>query len=258
MRAYLSRWVCLDVDSNLQRCAEEAAAAAAAGADVTVFPESFLHGYSRLVDPGLVRAHFARVSEDHPGMMFVFGSFSEDRRNRMTLWRQGREIGRYDKVHLFAPNRERALWEEGDRYAAVDLGGWTLGLLNCNDLRFPEQARALRLQGGCRALAVVGWWPWRRDHVWRTLLRARALENGVWVLGCCVAASQWPTECFAGAGNYVFDPLGNQVTSADDLVFDIRVEYPPELVVDPAADFRSIATLELFDATGSREVAIPG
>jgi hypothetical protein len=73
-----------------------------------------------------------------------------------------------------------------------------------------------------------------------------------------VAASQWPTEHFAGAGNYVFDPLGNHVPTADDRVFDINFERQPELVVDSAADFRPITTLELFNATGSREVAIPG
>ena len=245
MKVYLSRWVCLEVESNLTRLGAECREAAAAGADLVVFPESFLHGYTRTVAPALVRSTLAALSAAAPATTFAFGSFSEERRNRMTLWRGGRERARYDKVHLFAPNGERELWNEGERYVAARLGAWTIGLLNCNDLRFPEQARALRLQAGCNALLVAAWWPWRRDHVWRTLLRARAIENGAWVIGCCVAASEIPSERFAGAGNYVFDPHGEPVRAADDHTYALDPARAEGLVVDPAADFRAIASVEV-------------
>ena len=248
MKVYLSRWVCLDVDSNLARLEGECRAAVAAGAELVVFPESFLHGYARTVDPARARAAFAAISAAAPATAFAFGSLSEQRRNRMTVWRAGSERARYDKVHLFAPNGERELWEEGDRYAAVRLGGWTVGLLNCNDLRFPEQARALRLRAGCNALLAVAWWPWRRDHVWRTLLRARAIENGVFAIGCCVAASEHPGERFAGAGNHVFDPHGEPVRTGDDHGYDLDPGRLADLVVDPAADHRDIAAVEVADA----------
>ena len=248
MRVYLSRWVCLGADANLARAAEECREAVAGGADLVVYPESFLHGYTRTAAPQTVRAAFAEISAAAPETAFAFGSFSEERRNRMTVWRGGRERARYDKVHLFAPNGERTLWDEGDRYVAVRVAGWTIGLLNCNDLRFPEQARALRLSAGCDALLAVAWWPWRRDHVWRTLLRARAIENGVWTIGCCVAASEHPGERFAGAGNYVFDPHGDAVRTADDRLHVLDREGSAPLVVDPAADHRDIRTVEVSDA----------
>src|SRR5512136_1404615 len=187
MKAYLSRWVCLDFESNLRRTEEEARGAAQGGAELVVFPEACLHGYTGFVDPGRARATFARISREHPRVAFAFGSLTEERRNRMTVWRAGRD---------------------GDRYAAVKLDGWTVGLVNCNDVRFPEQARALRLEARCDALLAVAWWPWRRDHVWSALLRARAIENGVFVIGCSLAASDVPGEIFAGAGNHVFDPHG--------------------------------------------------
>jgi predicted amidohydrolase len=248
MLVYLSRWVCLGVDANLARAADECREAVARRADVVVFPESFLHGYTRTAAPQQVRAAFAGISAAAPETAFAFGSFSEERRNRMTVWRGGRERARYDKVHLFAPNGERALWDEGDRYVAVRVAGWTIGLLNCNDLRFPEQARALRLSAGCDALLVVAWWPWRRDHVWRTLLRARAIENGVWTIGCCVAASEHPGERFAGAGSYVFDPHGEPLRTADDHLYVLDREGSAPLVVDPATDHRDIRTVEVSDA----------
>jgi predicted amidohydrolase len=246
MRIYLARWVCLDVESNLERVGVEATAAAVAGAGVCVYPEGFLHGYERKVEPDRVRRTFAAVSREHPEIAFCFGSFSEDRRNRMTLWRAGEEIARYDKVHLFRPFGEPTIWEPGDRYVAVRLGEWTVGLVLCNDLRFPEQARALRLTARVDALLVVAWWPWRRDHVWRTLLRARAVENGVFVAGCCVAASEFPGERFAGAGNHVFDPLGDAVRTADDRVYDLDRARLGALVVDPLEDHVRIDRVEVL------------
>lgn len=235
MRLYLSRFICLDAASNLDRMERESDRAAEGGAELCVFPESFLHGYTRTVDPAEARRRFATVSARHPGTAFLFGSFTEERRNRMTLWRGGREAARYDKVHLFAPNGEGRLWDPGDRYTAVRLGDWTLGFLNCNDVRFPEQARALRLDARCDLLVASAWWPWRRDHVWRTLLQARAIENGVFVAGCCIAASETAEEPFAGAGNHVFDPLGEPVRTPDDHTYHLDRGRLAEVLVDPLA-----------------------
>ena len=227
--------------------AAEGARAAAAGADLCVFPESFLNGYRRPLDPGLARERFRSLSGDHPDTAFLFGSFTEDRRNRLTVWQGGAERARYDKVHLFGPNQEAELWQPGDRYVAIRLKGWTLGLLTCNDLRFPEQARALRLEAGCQALLVPAWWPWRRDHVWRALLQARAIENGIFTVGCCISASEHPLEAFAGAGNYVFDPRGDPVPSPDDHSYRLDPGRRAELLVNPTETFVEITKLKVFD-----------
>ena len=250
MRVYLARWVCLDVESNLARLPEESARAADAGARLVVFPEAFLHGYTQQVEAERVRTSFGEISLAHPRLTFAFGSFTEERRNRVTVWRDGREIAHYDKVHLFAPNNEAALWDEGEHYAAVTADGWTLGLLTCNDVRFPEQARALRMNAHADALLAVAWWPWRRDEVWRTLLRARAIENGVFTLGCCVAASEQPRERFAGAGNYVFDPHGEAVATGDDRCYFLDPARASGLLVDPLDTYRAVEEVEVFSADG--------
>ncbi len=249
MKVHLSRWVCLDVESNLRRAAEEAGGAAAEGADLCVFPELFLHGYTRVAEPRAVRERLAAISSAHPRVTFFFGSFTEERRNRMTVWRGGSERARYDKVHLFDPNEEPRIWEPGDRYAAVEVDGLTIGLVCCNDIRFPEQARALRLEARCGALVAVAWWPWRRDHVWETLLRARAIENGAFVLGCSVAASEHPAETFAGAGNHVFDPRGEPVRTSDDRTYALDLTRLGSLLVDPVESFREVRTVERFAAS---------
>ena len=251
MKVHLSRWVCQDVEANLKRLAEESAEAAAGGADLVVFPESFLHGYKRTVEPARARAAFEAASATHPATVFVFGSHSEERRNRMTVWRAGYELARYDKVHLFEANDEQTFWDPGDRYVAVEIDGRVFGLMNCNDVRFPEQARALRLEARCEALIVPAWWPWRRDDVWRTLLRARAIENGVHVLGCCVSASEHPDERFAGAGNYVFDPHGNPVRSPDDRTYTIDLDAGKNLLVDPLGAWRDVTRIVVFSTERS-------
>ena len=119
-------------------------------------------------------------------------------------------------------------------------------MLNCNDLRFPEQARALKLKAKVAVFVAVAWWPWRRTHVWETLLRARAIENGAWAFGCCVASSESPEEPFAGAGNYVFDPHGERVRTADDRTYEVDLATVPTLTVDPAASFVDIEKVVVF------------
>ena len=248
MKVYLSRFVCLDVASNLARVGEESAEAAGAGAELVLFPEAFLHGYTRTADAAAVRATFRRISAAHPLVTYAFGSFTDERRNRKTVWRGGQQQARYDKVQLYLPNREDEIWTPGERYVAVKVDGLTLGMLTCNDIRFPEQARALRLAAGCDALLVVAWWPWRRDRIWRALLQARAIENGVWVFGCCVAASDHPAERFAGAGNYVFDPHGEAVPTGDDHTYVVDPSRPKDLLVDTVATFREIDDVKVFGA----------
>jgi len=248
MKVHLSRFVSLDPDSNLRRFQAEAHLAAESGAELIVFPESFLHGYTRQVDPLQARQAFCEVSGAHTEQLFAFGSFTEEGYNRMTLWQRGTEVARYDKVHLFLPNGEAEIWQPGHCYASLAAKGWTLGLLNCNDLRFPEQARALRLQGGCDLLLAVAWWPWRRDHVWSTLLRARAIENGVFAVGCCISASEFPGETFAGAGNYVFDPLGNPVPTGDDRSYLLNRAILAQVVVDPRKTAVEISEVRIFNS----------
>ena len=247
MKIYLSRWVSLGVDDNLERLQNEAGAAASGGAGMVVFPELFLTGYRRVVEPLRARGAFAEISARAPGTLFVMGSISEDRRNRVTVWLGGSEIAAYDKVHLFKPNGEHEMWNPGDRYVAFEWRGMRVGLMNCNDVRFPEQARALKLEARCDLLVVPAWWPWRRDHIWSCLLQARAAENQLWVLGCCIAGSVWPQEDFAGAGNHVFDPSGEPVRTADDRTYEIDVENPPPPIVDPLQTFVDVRKLDVIE-----------
>lgn len=250
MRVYLSRFVCGSVEENLQRTVLEVERAASQQARLVVFPELFLTGYRQQVAPQQARKLFSQLSQENPETTFVFGTITEEGKNRLTVWLAGSQVGFYDKVHLFRPNREEEIWQEGNRYAVVSAPFGKLGLLTCNDMRFPEQARELVLRGKAQLLLAVAWWPWRRDHIWRALLQARAIENASWVLGCCIVASTNPKEPFAGAGNYVFDPLGNPVLSADDTTYELALESPPSILVDPRDTYRTVGQVVTFHHDG--------
>ncbi len=103
----------------------------------------------------------------------------------------GMRKGVYRKVHLF----DSATTHESDRMAAsdelfepIETPFGTLGMAICYDLRFPEVARVAAL-AGCDILAYPSAWvsgPGKTEQ-WETLLRARAIENELFVLGTCRA-----------------------------------------------------------------------
>jgi predicted amidohydrolase len=121
----------------------------------------------------------------------------------------GDQAAVYRKVHLYDAfgYRESDVLAGGPVQAAtLAVGGWTIGLMTCYDLRFPEQARAL-VDAGADLLVVPAAWvrgP-SKEHHWATLLAARAIENTVYVAGVAKAG---PRYC--GLTRLV-DPMGRVV-----------------------------------------------
>ncbi|MCS5602304.1 MAG: carbon-nitrogen hydrolase family protein [Paracoccus sp.] len=101
----------------------------------------------------------------------------------------GRIAARYDKLHMFDVTisrtehfRESAAYRPGDRAVLADLNGIGLGLTICYDLRFPHLYRDLA-KAGARILTVPSAFsPTTGAAHWETLLRARAIETGCFVL----------------------------------------------------------------------------
>jgi predicted amidohydrolase len=98
----------------------------------------------------------------------------------------GREKGRYRKLHLFSPMREDRYLQAGDATLVAATSVGRLGVAICYDLRFPELFRRLALDGA-DLICLSAQWPSPRQEHWRTLLRARAIENQLFVLAanCC-------------------------------------------------------------------------
>lgn len=192
----------------------------ARGLDVCVFPELLDGGYAAIAaGRGRHREGDAFLTQAQSlsargSMAVVAGSvLLEGRGGRATnstlvFWR-GKRIHRYDKIHLFRPAGDHRFFEGGDGFGVFSFraGGVTVraGVIICYDLRFPELIRALARRG-IEILFVPARWPRSRDAAWRTLLRARAIENQIIVIGCNARGRE-------GGYSYAFDPFGGEVFS---------------------------------------------
>jgi nitrilase len=202
------------IDANLNEARRLLTKAVSDGARVAVLPENFaVLATSQMLDRGRKEAEanstirsFLADQARKLGLWIIGGSLPLAKRPDgsvvpervrsacLVFDHQGQEVARYDKIHLFdavvedalGQYRESDTFEPGDQVITVDTPAGRLGLAICYDLRFPELFRALRKQGAdwvCLPSAFT--WQTGNAH-WHALIRARAIENQVWV----VAAGQ--------------------------------------------------------------------
>ena len=190
-------------------------------ADLVVFPEVFqrdfgtpgdrLDEYAEELD-GPFASEVGRVAQAR-GTTVVAGMLERTGSTPFnTLVVRGGSVASYRKIHLY----DSFGYRESDVLAAgattpvlVDVAGARIGLMTCYDLRFPELARAL-VEAGAEVLVVPAAWvagERKVDH-WRTLLRARAIENTVYVAACGQPA---PRYC---GHSMVVDPMGDVIAEA--------------------------------------------
>lgn len=179
-----------------------------AGSDVSAYAEALDGPFGNAVD---------RVAKER-GTTVVAGMFetgADPARPYNTLVVRGAARASYRKIHLYDSfgYRESERLSAGDPTTPVvmDLAGFGVGLMTCYDLRFPELARAL-VDAGAEVLVVPAAWvagPHKVEH-WRTLVRARAIENT-----CFVLAAGQPGPRYTGH-SMVVDPLGEVLAEAGD------------------------------------------
>lgn len=199
------------VEANVATALELVARAAELGAKLVVLPEKFHYlgdpeGVGRAKEPleGPLLRSCAAAAAKH-GIFLVAGSIWEKEgddprpyNTSVVFAPDGRRLSYYRKIHMFDVDvgghsyRESEECRAGEEVVAVELaeGGPTLGLSICYDLRFPELYRALA-DLGAQIVSVPAAFTLTtgRDH-WDVLLRARAIENQVFVL----AANQYGRE----------------------------------------------------------------
>lgn len=127
--------------------------------------------------------------------------------------RQGELVYQYDKIHLVPMLNEHHYLTGGQEKARVfELDNIKMGLIICYDLRFPELARQLALQGA-QVLHIVAQWPTARKDHWKYLQIARAIENQLFVVSCNTVGANDGTE-FAGE-SMIIDPWGTVIATGD-------------------------------------------
>ena len=132
---------------------------------------------------------------------------------------------KYKKLHLFRLTGEDRFYTAGDEIKIVDTSLGRVGLMICYDLRFPELARSLSLQGA-QMILVPAQWPRPRENHWQTLLKARAIENQLFMIGSNRTGTD-DSLAFPGM-SMIVDPLGNILSDAGEkqgiCVADIDME----------------------------------
>jgi predicted amidohydrolase len=144
----------------------------------------------------------------------------------------------------------------GDHLVAADVDGARVGLSICYDLRFPEVYRSLAL-AGAEVLAVPADFSARtgRDH-WEVLLRARAIENGAWVVAAGSCGAGGPGAIPAWGHSMVVDPWGSVVAQAGADEAIVRAELDLELVAAARRQIPALANVRPDALPPAREVEI--
>jgi predicted amidohydrolase len=134
----------------------------------------------------------------------------------------GQIVARYSKIHMFdvvldadTTYQESATITPGDEIVVVNVAGITVGLAICYDLRFPELFRILALRGAEVVILPAAFtMTTGKDH-WETLIRARAIENALYM----IAPAQWgkhPPGNWCYGRSMIVDPWGTVVATAAD------------------------------------------
>lgn len=151
--------------------------------------------------------------------------------NRLIWMLPNGQFGHYDKRHLFAYADEHEHYAPGHKRLIASVKGWKINLLICYDLRFPvwsrQQVTATTLSdmAGANAgngdaeydlLIYVANWPERRNHAWKTLLQARAIENQCFVAGVNRVGNDG-NNIYHSGDSMIIDPMGKVLyTKAHD------------------------------------------
>ncbi len=214
---------------NFTRAAEWVAEAARRGSDLVVLPELWSTAYdleqaadhaAPLAKQAGEAGWFGRCADlARQHGVWLAGSMLEARGgqffNCLALYApDGQLAGAYRKIHLFRLMDEHQYLAPGAETVLLDLPWGKTGLAICYDLRFPELFRAYAL-AGAQLVIIPSEWPHPRRTHWRTLLRARAIENQLFV-AACNRVGQTRGSAFFGA-SAVVDPWGEALIEGGEV-----------------------------------------
>jgi omega-amidase len=205
-----------DKAANLRRL-EEKIDSIGVHTELVVLPEMFSTGFSMrpesLAEPmdgptvGWMRTIAARKKIILTGSLII----AEEGKyfNRLIWMLPNGQFGYYDKRHRFAFAGEDEYYSAGSRRLIASVKGWKILLLVCYDLRFPIWSRQAMTERELEydLIIYVANWPERRNLAWKTLLRARAIENQSYVIGVNRVGADGNQIMHSG-DSMIIDPLG--------------------------------------------------
>lgn len=183
------------VEKNLMKASALLETARKEGAEIAVLPEMFSSGF--------YYQDLAGMADESPSVLLSLKGmckdggisllFSVPEKDGSAIYNtayiiggDGKIKGKYRKVHLFGLFQEDRYFSGGNATVLRKISSFKVAPLICYDLRFPEISRKMTLMGA-EIIAYCSQWPRERVAHWNTLLKARAIENQVFVVatnGC--------------------------------------------------------------------------
>ncbi len=142
-------------------------------------------------------------------------------------------VHRYRKIHPFSYAGEHEHYAAGDKHVTVMVEGVRLSLFVCYDLRFADEFWAVAPDTDC--YVVVANWPSPRREHWRTLARARAIENQAYVV-CANRVGKGDGLDYTG-DSAVIDPMGAATEAPESTEAVLIADVDPEIVAETRARF---------------------
>jgi predicted amidohydrolase len=174
--------------------------------------------------------------------------------NRLLFATPDGELRHYDKRHLFRYAKEHERYTGGRSRLTVEWRGWRICPLVCYDLRFPVFSRNrfnVEREGllDYDLLLYVANWPSARSYPWKTLLRARAIENLCFVAGVNRVGTDGNGLHYSG-DSAIIDFLGHPLTEAADeeVVSTMLLQAAP--LIEHRARFPAMLDADAFELPG--------
>jgi len=199
--------------------------------DVLIFPEMTLTGFTMKASSfaetllGESFKYYSGISIGYNA--HILAGIIESKENKfynsmLHLNKKGELVKVYRKIHPFSYSTEDKHYSRGNETVITKIEEWNTGLSICYDLRFPE---LYRHYGKAKAelIIVIANWPVTRIEHWRTLLKARAIENQCYVAGVNRVGND-PVLKYNGFSS-VFDPMGNELipSGGEERIFTTEI-----------------------------------
>lgn len=216
-----------DPEANLAKAATMISGAASRGATLVCLPEmwttgfdwKYIHATADQQEP--VIAETAALAQRYrvwvAGSMLALDEQGRPTNASMLFSPAGECVGRYNKIHLYTLFNEHKNLAPGSQLSVIDTPWGSTGLAVCYDLRFPELFRAYMSRGIAVQLLCAAF-PYPRIEHWKCLIRARAIENQVFM----VAVNQVGRESAADnsavyfGASCIVDPWGRTIAEAGE------------------------------------------
>ena len=208
-----------DYNQNFLKAGELIRKATDQKSGIVLLPELWLGGYdyphfsAYLQESDETQTKIESLAKsDDIAIAGTFPVHSGDRfYNSLIYFDPSGSVSHYEKIHLFSLLQEQRYFSQGTESAMVNTPAGLAGLAICYDLRFPELFRKYALLGA-KLILVSAEWPLARIDHWKTLLRARAIENQVFVIGCNSVGKSGKLDM--GGASAIIDPWGRTLAEA--------------------------------------------